>query len=124
MAQELPDGSAVTRVRPVKAGVNSLLLLAAFSMVVSVRAEEDRGQDVYLKWCSACHMDSPFAAGTIRLRYSRGKDRAVVTRRDDLSRDYIKVLVRRGMNGMPLFRRTEIDDTELDLLADYLATDR
>lgn len=114
----------MTRACSIKAGVNSLLLLAALSVVVSVRAEEDRGQDIYLKWCSACHMDSPFAAGTIRLRYSRGHDRAVVTRRDDLSRDYIKVLVRKGMNGMPLFRRTEIDDTELDALADYLATNK
>lgn len=106
----------------ISAIAGGLVALAAFSAMIPARADDGGGRAVYLKWCSACHMDSPFAAGTIRLRYSRGKDRAVVTERSDLPPEYVRVLVRKGMNGMPLFRRTEIDDDELELLIDYLTS--
>ena len=33
----------------------------------------------------------------------------------------IKTFVRKGVSIMPIFRKTEITDTELDVLAAYLA---
>ncbi len=83
-------------------------------------AKELSGEEVYRKWCEGCHMDSPFAPGTIQLRQSRGEDKALITRRTDLTPEYIKQLVRKGLNGMPLFRRTEISDSELGALLEYL----
>ena len=68
-------------------------------------------------------MDSPFAPGTIQLRHLRGKGRALIKERTDLSAEYIRVIVRKGMNGMPLFRRTEISNEELEALAEYLTND-
>ncbi len=79
------------------------------------------GKDVYEKWCAGCHADSPFAPGTIYLRQNRPPELAVIEGRTDLSAEFIRVLVRRGQGGMPSFRKTEISDTELQSLVDYLA---
>lgn len=84
-------------------------------------ADRVEGHEVFLKWCSACHMDSPFAPATIRLRYSKGEEFALLEKRNDLPAYYIRALVRKGLNGMPLFRKTEINDKELEALVDYLA---
>lgn len=73
-----------------------------------------------MKWCDGCHMDSPFAPGTIQLRQLRGDDMALITRRKDLTAPFIRHTVRKGINGMPLFRRTEISNEELDSLVKYL----
>lgn len=35
--------------------------------------------------------------------------------------DYVRYAVRKGVSFMPSFRKTEISDAELTLLADYLA---
>jgi len=82
----------------------------------------DDGQTVFAEWCAPCHMDSPFAPGTIQLRQLRGADQAVIERRTDLDGEIIRALVRQGIAGMPKFRRTEINDAELDALVDYLTT--
>ena len=86
-------------------------------------AKELSGEEVYKKWCDGCHMDSPFAPGTIQLRQSRGEDKALITKRTDLSAAYTRQLVRKGLNGMPLFRRTEISNEELDSLLEFLVND-
>lgn len=85
-------------------------------------AEQEKGREVYLKWCAPCHMDSPFAPATIRLKHTRGEALAVLEKRNDLSPDYIRILVRKGVNGMPLFRKTEISDQQLEELVNYLTT--
>jgi hypothetical protein len=50
-----------------------------------------------------------------------GKLPAVLQQRSDLRPNYVKLVVRRGMSFMPSFRKTEISDAELTLLAAYLA---
>lgn len=86
-------------------------------------AEPDRGQKIYANWCEGCHMDSPFAPGTIQLRKLRGDDQALILKRTDITADYLRHIVRKGMNGMPLFRRVEISDAELESLVQYLVKD-
>ncbi len=93
-----------------------------FSIQGSVQAETHPGEVVYQKWCDGCHMDSPFAPGTIQLRNLRGNAQALIETRTDLSMAYLKLIIRRGMNGMPLFRRTEINEQELDDLIRYLVS--
>ncbi len=96
-------------------------LVCAFTLAMNVlQAEESTGKRVFSNWCSACHMDSPFAPGTIQLKQTRGPDYAVIEQRTDLSAALIRLRVRKGLAGMPSFRRTEISNQDLDALIDYL----
>ncbi len=99
-----------------------LLLLLLGCLVISgqVAAENSTGRKVFGQWCSACHMDSPFAPGTIQLKQTHGPEYAVIQNRADLTDAFIRLLVRQGRAGMPKFRRTEISDAELDSLVKYL----
>lgn len=79
------------------------------------------GQQVYESFCSSCHAEGQGHPGTVRLAIRLGKERSVLTQRNDLHIDYIKTIVRQGIMLMPPFRPTEITDSELDALAIYLA---
>lgn len=50
-----------------------------------------------------------------------GKDRALLETRTDLSAEYIRKITRVGINTMPRHNRIEVPDSELDLIAVYLA---
>jgi hypothetical protein len=50
-----------------------------------------------------------------------GQEPAVLEERKDLTPDFIKFVVRHGVSIMPPFRKTEITDAELSVLADYLS---
>lgn len=93
------------------------MLMGIASLVV---ADSSTGQQVFSKWCDACHMDSPFAAGTIQLKQTRGADLAVIEKRTDLTEPMVRTFVRSGFAGMPKFRRMEISDADLDALIKYL----
>lgn len=71
--------------------------------------------------CETCHGDGAHRPGTdaLRLKYG-GAIPEVLAERNDLSADYVRYVVRRGVNAMPFFRKTEISDEELDLIAGYL----
>ena len=45
----------------------------------------------------------------------------MLEQRGDLAAEYIKVIVRNGLNAMPPFKPSNITRQELDALADYLA---
>ena len=99
----------------------SIVTITVLLIQNAVLANEKKpGKNIYEHWCAACHMDSPFAAGTIQLKQTRGADKAVIERRTDLTESYVRSLVRQGFAGMPKFRRTEISDAELDTLIKYL----
>ena len=100
--------------------IRKFLILSFLLTVTLVQAEQEQGEGVYQKWCDGCHMDSPFAPGTIQLRQLRGKNLALVLKRIDLKPDFLRHIIRKGMNGMPLFRRTEISNEELEKLIDFL----
>ena len=96
-------------------------LLAYLLLAPEGTLASERGQEVYANWCAPCHMDSPFAPGTIQLRATRGEALAVVDKRNDLTAPTIRALVRQGLAGMPKFRRTEISESDLEELIKYLA---
>ena len=80
-----------------------------------------RGKQVYEQWCIICHDSGPGMAGTSALqRRYQGKVPALLTERDDLTAEYISVLVRQGVKSMPFFRKTEIGDEDLAALNLYL----
>jgi (+)-pinoresinol hydroxylase len=78
------------------------------------------GKKIYDLNCLPCHAEGPGHPGTMRLAIRLGEDKSVLTQRDDLSADYIKIIVRQGFMLMPPFRPTEISDSEMDALAEYL----
>jgi mono/diheme cytochrome c family protein len=60
---------------------------------------------IYAKTCGYCH----------------GRNIGPVIRGRALPADAIKAIVRKGQNGMPAFRPTEITPVELDKLANWIS---
>ena len=55
----------------------------------------------------------------LQARY-RGTKPAALEQRTDLTREFVTVVVRRGLGAMPFFRPTELSDDDLDALVAYL----
>lgn len=90
------------------------------------RAQEARGKERYAYWCATCHAGDPreggrYLPGTASLiaKY-KGTKPGALEDRTDLSLPYIKMGIRRGSEGMPFFRKTEISDAEMDDIVAYL----
>lgn len=89
-----------------------------------------QGYLIYAKWCAGCHApDSPLAPGLMVGQYAgtyvlqqryQGTMPAVLQERTNLTPPVIAFYVRKGLNTMPGFRKTEISDTQLDALTAYL----
>jgi len=97
---------------------------------------------VYGKWCTGCHaadyqpstrdpeaaqpgLPSRVAFGTYTLRQRyQGAVPAELDKRTDLTPESIRTFVRRGVNAMPPFRKTEISDADLKALSAYLTRPR
>jgi cytochrome c5 len=106
-----PQGSELTK-------VTSQGQAAAQGRGVFVRAAEGEPEAVYLARCQYCHIE--LGPGTITLARRLGPEDALLANRTDLTEDYIKVVVRNGLNTMPALTRVEVSDAELDLIAQYL----
>ncbi len=97
------------------------IIIALIVMIHPLRADDiATGERVFQQWCIHCHGEDNSGPGTLRLAWDKGEDKSLLTERDDLSREYIRVVVRRGLDEMPSFRITEISAAELDALADFL----
>jgi (+)-pinoresinol hydroxylase len=85
-------------------------------------AQLKKGQEVYQYWCWNCHGGGTGKPGTEALQAKyKGTRPADLEQRTDLAPAVIKTFVRKGVSIMPIFRKTEISDAELDALAVYLA---
>jgi (+)-pinoresinol hydroxylase len=79
------------------------------------------GKQVFDKWCAACHAASDRSPGTASLAVKYGKEMpAALEERTDLTPETVSLFVRQGVLIMPPFRKTEITDTELQALGEYL----
>lgn len=97
------------------------LLLTGAGSVWAAGELETQGREVFAHWCEPCHGDGPTFPGTTALRAKyEGKIEPVLSKRGDLTPDFIKVNVRKGVSVMPFFRKTEISDQDLEALAAYL----
>jgi len=83
--------------------------------------ERSAGGKIFDKWCSDCHRTAEGPGSLALQRKYQGSLPAVLKQRSDLRPDYIKLAVRHGISFMPSFRKTEISDADLALLAAYLA---
>jgi mono/diheme cytochrome c family protein len=84
--------------------------------------ERSAGGKIFDKWCGDCH-SAVGGPGSIALqRRYQGSLPAVLEQRSDLRPEYVKQAVRHGVSFMPSFRKTEISDADLALLAAYLTS--
>jgi mono/diheme cytochrome c family protein len=98
-----------------------LLCCAAPHLSAQDAAVLDRGKAVYEYWCDTCHGEGDAYPGTVALSVKYGG--AVpgeLEQRTDLTPEFVKTFVRNGISVMPFFRKTEISDSDLDALAQYL----
>ena len=112
--------------------LRNVVFLAVLCAVAGAAAAQDpsqleRGRTLYEYWCAPCHgpgignNGAQHLPGTdaLRVKY-RGALPALLTERTDMSADLVKTYVRQGITVMPFFRKTEINDDELDAIAAYL----
>ena len=81
-----------------------------------------QGEAIFADYCAACHAEGMHHPGTMNLTEKYGADKAPLVNRDDLSAEYVKVIVRKGLRLMPPFRPGELNDRQLEDLAAYLST--
>lgn len=77
------------------------------------------GEQQFLAKCGYCHLEG--GTGTQMLERRLGKGMALLGEREDLPADYVKSVARNGMAGMPTITRVEVDDEELDAIANFIA---
>ncbi len=85
------------------------------------------GRQQFEQKCAPCHGVGPGDDGmpmlpgtmTLHLKY-QGQLPGALELRDDLTADAIRLFVRNGSGAMPMFRKVELSDTEIDQIADYL----
>jgi cytochrome c5 len=89
-----------------------------------------KGKAVYDLWCLGCHapltgmgMFPPAGSYRLQERY-KGTVPAALEERTDLTGEFIRVVVRQGMNMMPATRKTEITDAELNAVIAYLTQEK
>jgi mono/diheme cytochrome c family protein len=74
--------------------------------------------DLFNTHCGICHLE--MGPGTLTLGQRLGQSRALLTKRHDLTADYVKYVVRNGVGSMPPQTRVDLTDAELDNIAAYL----
>ena len=87
--------------------LSSFLLLITATQAQS-DTQWDSGQELYDKVCGYCH-DPEVGVGTVLA----GRD---------LPEVYVRAIVRSGLNAMPAFPASFVDDESIARLAEYLAT--
>ena len=106
------------------------LLTACLTAAAQRMPSAENGKVVFDKWCTPCHGPTITEAGlfpagplpgtqALGLKY-KGERPAVLEERTDLLPEYIRVVVRGGLFGMPISRKTEISDAELEDIIAYL----
>jgi mono/diheme cytochrome c family protein len=96
-------------------------LIFVLGSVAPAWGAEAAGARAFARQCSHCHSASAESPGTLQLALTRGKDKAVLTNRKDLSREYIQVIVRNGLRSMPAFTPADLPDAELTAIAAFIA---
>ena len=89
----------------------------------------DNGKVVFDKWCTPCHgaVAPPRGSGggalpgtsALQVKYN-GELPAVLEERTDLAPEFIETVVRGGLFGMPITRKTEVSATDLEDIIAYL----
>jgi mono/diheme cytochrome c family protein len=103
-----------------------LVAISAATAVAQDAAIVDKGKQVYDYWCATCHGAGRGRPGTAALaaKYKGGDRSALLAERTDLTPQSIRVFTRNGVSIMPMFRKTEVSDADLDAIIAYLTRRR
>jgi (+)-pinoresinol hydroxylase len=110
-----------------------VLGLLALAALAQRTPSAENGKVVFDKWCAPCHGATITEGGlfpaaplpgtqALGLKY-KGELPAVLEERTDLLPEYIRVVVRGGLFGMPISRKTEISDADLEDIIAHLTED-
>lgn len=91
-----------------------------FDMAEHEPAGDRPPERVWQLYCVECHAPGGGHPGTMMLAEKKGAQQSVILGREDLTPEYIEVVVRTGLLEMTPFRPTEITDEELAALAEYV----
>ncbi len=84
--------------------------------------EQQQGKTLFNQSCTFCHGERGHATALLRKRL--GEEHALLEARTSLSVELVRHVVRHGINSMPVYRRAELSDHELDSIAAYLTRPR
>lgn len=101
--------------------------VAAAGQTGAAREAASRGHALFTAQCAPCHGagpgddGSPQLPGTaaLALKY-KGEQPPELEKRADLDADILRVFVRNGVGAMPMFRKAELTDKDVDDIAAYL----
>lgn len=82
------------------------------------------GAALFSNRCGACHLIGGMGTNLLtkeRVMAGQPPETGLLTNRTDLSRGFIKHIVRNGKLAMPRLTRVDVTDAELDAIAAYLA---
>jgi len=100
-----------------------LSIAASLAVFGQTSPSPDNGKKVYDNWCAHCHAAATkgLLPGTaaLQLKY-RGSLPSLLEERTDLTPKYIRTVVRKGLVSMPVTRKTEVSDRELEDIIAYL----
>lgn len=103
------------------AGAQEVRIESAWTPSTASADGKPKGYVQYENYCSACHGEGVGKPGTLALQAKyKGALPALLDKRTDLTPALIKTYVRNGFSVMPLFRKTEISDADLDAIVAYL----
>lgn len=108
-------------VRQIAGLVAALLPLAALADPTLIDTPPP-GERIYIKWCAECHGSSIGPGTQVLERKYQGRVPAILHQRTGIPIEFIRHTVRHGVGFMSPFRKTEISDSELALLATYLSS--
>jgi mono/diheme cytochrome c family protein len=100
--------------------IASAAAVACLAATAPAVAADLTGKEVFDRHCVHCHGPGDDMTGTLQLARTRGKDKALLTERDDLSAAYIQIVVRNGLRAMPAFVPSDLTDAQLTALTEYL----
>ena len=81
------------------------------------------GGALFQEKCGACHDDSGLGMGTGLLSRRYEGDLALLENRNNLTPEFVALVVRNGVGNMPRFSRAEVSDAQLAAIGGYLSHD-
>ena len=91
-----------------------------FSSAAIAPAAGEVGKKEFQNACAICH--GPGAPGTMSLEFKyRGSRPALLEERTDLTAEVVQYFIRHGVAMMPFYRKTELNDAQAAVIADYLS---
>jgi mono/diheme cytochrome c family protein len=99
------------------------LVLTGMQVQAQEASSIENGKKVFDRWCIYCHGESALGplpgTASLQIKYN-GQIPALLEERNDLAPEYIRVVVRNGLYGMPITRQVEVSDADLEDIIAYL----